>query len=438
MPSRADVLEARIAHREVRVGVVGLGYVGLPLATAFAEQGVRVTGVDIDSRKVAQIMAGESYVGDVPSSVVAAAVSAGRLLVTEDPSRLSGVDVIIICVPTPLSKTRDPDLSYIIAATDEIGRQLRPGQLIVLESTTYPGTTEEIVLPRLGGKGYRVGEDFFLAFSPERIDPGNRRYSLQNTPKVLGGTTPTCLRLALGLYGLIVEQLVPVSNTRTAEMVKLLENTFRAVNIGLVNEIALMCRRLGIDVWEVIEAASTKPYGFMAFFPGPGLGGHCIPLDPHYLAWKMRMLDYTSRFIQVATEINRAMPGHVVGLVTDALNDRRKAVKGAQILVLGVAYKPNVADVRESPAIEVLKELAVKGAQLYYNDPYVPRLALDDLIMRSSALTDTFLAAMDCVVIVTPHETYDWPHIARLAPLIVDTRNATGALQGQHDHIIKL
>jgi UDP-N-acetyl-D-glucosamine dehydrogenase len=438
MSSRADVLEVRIASREVRVGIMGLGYVGLPLAIAFARQGVRVTGVEIDRLKVSRIMAGESYVGDVLSPVVAEVVSAGRLVATEDPARLGEMDAVIICVPTPLSKTRDPDMSYIVAATDEISRQLQPGQLIVLESTTYPGTTEEIILPRLSGNGYRVGEDFFLAFSPERIDPGNRFYGLQNTPKVLGGVTPTCLRLALKLYRLIVERLVPVRDTRTAEMVKLLENTFRAVNIGLVNEVALMCRRLGIDVWEVIEAASTKPYGFMPFYPGPGLGGHCIPLDPHYLAWKMRALNYTSRFIQVATEVNLAMPGYVVGLVTDALNERRQAVNGARILVLGVAYKPNVADVRESPAIEVLKALAERGAQLCYNDPYVARLEVEGLTMQSSVLTDELLAEMDCVVIVTPHEAYDWPHIAGRARLIIDTRNATGALKGERDHIIKL
>jgi UDP-N-acetyl-D-glucosamine dehydrogenase len=436
--SYAESLEARIASRQVRVGVVGLGYVGLPLAIAFAGQGVRVTGVDIDPVKVSRIMAGESDVGDVTSALVAEMVSAGRLTATEDPARLAEVDAIIICVPTPLSKTRDPDMSYIVAATDEISRHLQPGQLIVLESTTYPGTTEEIILPRLSGNGYRVGEDFFLAFSPERIDPGNRYYGLQNTPKVLGGTTPTCLRLARQLYSLIVERLVPVRDTRTAEMVKLLENTFRAVNIGLVNEVALMCRRLDIDVWEVIEAASTKPYGFMPFYPGPGLGGHCIPLDPHYLAWKMRTLNYTSRFIQVATEINLAMPGHVVGLITDALNERRQAVNGARILVLGVAYKPNVADVRESPAIEVLKALAQRGADLRYNDPYVSRLNVEGLAMASSPLTDALLADMDCVVIITPHQVYDWPHIARQARLIIDTRNATGALEGKHDHILKL
>ncbi|MBN1402416.1 MAG: nucleotide sugar dehydrogenase [Anaerolineae bacterium] len=433
-----EVLEARIASHQVRVGVMGLGYVGLPLAIAFAQHGVRVTGVDIDRLKVSRIMAGESAVGDVPSAVVAEMVSNGRLIATDDPAKLAEVDAIIICVPTPLGKTRDPDMSYIVAAADEIRRHLQPGQLIVLESTTYPGTTEEIILPRLSGNGYQVGEDFFLAFSPERIDPGNPFYGLQNTPKVLGGTTASCLQLASQLYQLIVECLVPVRDTRTAEMVKLLENTFRAVNIGLVNEVALMCRRLDIDVWEVIEAASTKPYGFMPFYPGPGLGGHCIPLDPHYLAWKMRALNYTSRFIQVATEINLAMPEYVVGLVSDALNERRQAVKGARILVLGVAYKPNVADVRESPAIEVLKALAERGAELYYNDPHVAQLDVEGLSMESSPLADALLAGMDCVVIITAHEGYDWAHIVGQARLIIDTRNATSGIEGEPGRIIKL
>jgi len=341
-------------------------------------------------------------------------------------------------VPTPLSKTRDPDISYIITAADQIAQHFHPGQLIVLESTTYPGTTEEIILPRIARNGHRVGEDFFLAFSPERIDPGNKQYGLRNTPKVLGGMTPACLQVATELYALVVSTLVPVSNTQTAEMVKLLENTFRAVNIGLINEVALMCDRLDIDVWEVIQAASTKPYGFMPFYPGPGLGGHCIPLDPYYLAWKLRMLNYTARFIALAGEVNASMPQHVVGMIVDALNARRLSVNGARILVIGVAYKPNVGDIRESPALDVLHELRERGAVLFYNDPFIAKLDLGDWSLASSELSDAFLNAMDCTVIITPHSTYDWERIAAQARLIIDTRNATGSLAQRPSHIVRL
>jgi len=438
MHSKMDELINKFNRRQARVSVIGLGYVGLPLAVSFAQEGLHVTGIDIDPRKVNSILHGESYVADVPSDELAPLVQKGLLTATSDYATLREADAIIICVPTPLSKTRDPDISHIIAAANEISLYRQPGQLIVLESTTYPGTTEEIILPRLARDGHRIGEDFFLAFSPERIDPGNKQYNIRNTPKVIGGMTPNCLRVATALYSLIIEQLVPVSDTRTAEMVKLLENTFRAVNIGLINEVALMCDRLDIDVWEVIEAASTKPYGFMPFYPGPGLGGHCIPLDPHYLAWKLRTLNYTARFIQVATEINASMPLHVVNMITDALNERHKAVNGSRILILGVAYKPNVADTRESPALDILHLLYEKGALLYYHDPYVPQLDLGTFSLTCSQLTDSLLSAMDCVVIVTPHASYNWEQIVRQAPLIIDTRNATGKLGNTLNHIVKL
>jgi UDP-N-acetyl-D-glucosamine dehydrogenase len=433
-----QVLCDKIARREAQVSVIGLGYVGLPLAVAFAQEGLRAVGIDVDATKVERVLRGESYIGDVPSQDVAALVADGRLSATTDYEALRQADAIIICVPTPLSKTRDPDISYIIAAADGVARCFHPGQLIVLESTTYPGTTEEIILPRITRDGYRVGEDFSLAFSPERIDPGNKHYNIRNTPKVIGGITPRCLEVALALYGLIIERLVSVSNTRTAEMTKLLENTFRAVNIGLINEVALMCARLGIDVWEVIAAASTKPYGFMPFYPGPGLGGHCIPLDPYYLSWKLRTLNYNARFIELAGDINASMPHHVVDMVFDALNAQRKAINGSRLLILGVAYKANVADVRESPAIDILRLLHDKGAMLYYHDPYIPCLDLGVVTLSSSDLTDSLLTAMDCVVIVTPHATYDWERIVRLASLVIDTRNATGTLRETYPQIVKL
>ncbi len=438
MPNARYDLTDAIARRELRLSVIGLGYVGLPLALAFAEAGLRVVGVDVDAAKIAAINAGQSYIGDVSAETVAAVVDQGKLSATADFSALRDADAVIICVPTPLSKTRDPDISYIISAADEIARYFHPGQLIVLESTTYPGTTEEVILPRLARDDCRVGEDFFLAFSPERIDPGNKRYQVRNTPKVIGGTTPRCLQMAMALYGLVIEQLVPVSNTRTAEMIKLLENTFRAVNIGLINEVALMCDRLDIDVWEVIQAASTKPYGFMTFYPGRGGGGHCIPLDPYYLAWKLRTLDYTSRFIEVAGEINSSMPHHVVDMIGDALNQRRQAINGARILVLGVTYKPNVADVRESPALDVLKLLHGKGAKLYYHAPYIPRLDLGAFSLSCSEFTDALLTAMDCVVVISPHASYDWAQIVSRVTLLIDTRNATDELGNGKVNVIKL
>ncbi len=428
----------RIEHREARLCVVGLGYVGLPLAIAFAQEGLNVVGLDVDPDKVARIASGQSYIADVPTESLAPLVTQGRFTATTDPGALADADAVIICVPTPLSKTRDPDMSYIIAAADQVARHFHPGQIIILESTTYPGTTEEILLPRIAGDCYHVGEDFFLAFSPERIDPGSKHFNVRNTPKVLGGMTPHCLEVATALYGLIIEKLVPVSNPRTAEMVKLLENTFRAVNIGLINEVALMCNHLEVDVWEVIEAASTKPYGFMPFYPGPGLGGHCIPLDPYYLAWKLRTLNYTARFIELAGEINNNMPHYVVDMVIDALNERGRAINGSRLLILGVTYKPNVADVRESPAIDILRLLHHRRADLYYHDPYIPHLDLGTFSLASSEINDLLLEAMDGVLIITPHAGYDWENIVRSASLVIDTRNATRALYRMYPQIIRL
>lgn len=416
----------RIAARQARIGIVGLGYVGLPLAVAFAEEGFQVVGVDLDTRKIAALQRGESYIEDVPSGVIEALVSNGLFSASTDYATLAEVDAISICVPTPLRKTKDPDISYIVDATECIATHMpaEGGQLIVLESTTYPGTTEEVILPRLSRDGLEVGRDFFLAFSPERIDPGRTDYTVRTTPKVIGGTTADCLDVAVALYGTVVDHPVPVSGTATAEMVKLLENTFRAVNIGLVNEVALMCDRLGLNVWEVVGAAATKPYGFMPFYPGPGLGGHCIPIDPHYLSWKLRTLNYTARFIELAAEVNSHMPDYVVGKVGDALNAERKAINGSRVLVLGVAYKRDVGDVRESPALDILHLLSQRGAEVSYHDPYVPSLRREGVALDSSPLTEAALAAADCVVVVTDHRAFDWAWIGARARLIVDTRNA--------------
>lgn len=424
--SRKEELLRKIAAREAVVGIVGMGYVGLPLAVALAEDGFTVLGVDIDAEKVRALNAGHSYVEDVPASVLAPLVSSGRLRATTDYAELATADAISICVPTPLRKTKDPDISYIIDATENIVQHMprRGGQLIVLESTTYPGTTDEIILPRLAQDGLEVGRDFFLAFSPERIDPGRTDFTVRTTPKVIGGVTPDCLDVAVALYGTVVDNPIPVSSTATAEMVKLLENTFRAVNIGLVNEVALMCDKLGLNVWEVVGAAATKPYGFMPFYPGPGLGGHCIPIDPHYLSWKLRTLNYTARFIELAAEVNSHMPDYVVGKVTDALNDERKAINGSNILVLGVAYKRDVSDVRESPALDVIHLLRGRGANVVYHDPFVPQVRIEDAELESTELTDEALRTADCVVVVTDHSRFDYGHIASTAGLIVDTRNA--------------
>jgi len=441
----AEALLNRIEHREAVVAVIGLGYVGLPLAVAFAEAGFPVVGVDVDPQKVEAIGRGEPYVQDVPSEPLGHLVAAG-LRATTDYDVLREADAAIICVPTPLSKTKDPDLSYIVAAADAVAQRLHRGMLVVLESTTYPGTTEELILPRLQaaqGQALEVGRDFFLAFSPERIDPGRKDWTVRNTPKVIGGMTPACLRVARALYGSAIERVVPVSSPRAAEMVKLLENTFRAVNIALVNEVALMCDRLGLDVWEVIDAAATKPFGFMPFYPGPGLGGHCIPIDPHYLAWKLKTLNYNARFIQLAEEVNFGMPQVVLGKIADALNEDGKPLRGARILLLGVAYKADVGDVRESPALDLLHLLRAKGADVAYHDPYVPSVVLDGapegpVRLECAPLERQTLQWSDCVVIVTPHSTYDWAWVVENSRLVVDTRNATKGLGANPGRIVKL
>lgn len=425
MNRKARILE-RIATREAKIGIVGLGYVGLPLAVAFAQEGFTVIGMDVDPSKVASLNRGESYIEDISSAVLEPLVKNGLLRASTECADIATVDAISICVPTPLRKTKDPDISYIVHAVDCLSEHLPlgEGQLIVLESTTYPGTTEEVVLPRFARNGFEPGRDFFMAFSPERIDPGRTDFTVRTTPKVIGGTTPDCLDVAMALYGAIVDNPVPVSSTAAAEMVKLLENTFRAVNIGLVNEVALMCDKLGLNVWEVVKAAATKPYGFMPFYPGPGLGGHCIPIDPHYLSWKLKTLNYTARFIELAAEINSHMPDYVVDKVSDALNDERKAINGSNILVLGVAYKRDVGDVRESPALDVIHLLSQRGGEVSYHDPFIPSVRLDGISLSSVELTAESLAAADCVVVVTDHQVFDWDWVADNARLIVDTRNA--------------
>ena len=420
---QADLKE-KFAKRQAHVATIGLGYVGLPLSVEFAEAGFRVTGLDLSVEKVDGVNRGQSHIRDVSSERVAALGKAGRLAASRDFDRLSDADAIIICVPTPLSKTKDPDLSMVVDAARAIAAHLRKGQLVVLESTTYPGTTEELILPLLTERGFRVGEDFFLAFSPERVDPGNPKFHTRNTPKIIGGMTPACTEVAKALYAQAIETVIPVSSTRAAEMVKLLENTFRSVNIGLVNEVALMCARLGVNVWEVIEAAATKPFGFMPFFPGPGLGGHCIPIDPLYLSWKLKTLNYRARFIELAGEINSGMPEYVCSRVAEALNEKEKSVKGSRILVVGVTYKRDVEDVRESPALDILRILASRGARVLYNDPYVAELTEEGTVLRSADLLPAVKEA-DIVVIVTDHSSYPWERIVETASLVLDTRNAT-------------
>ena len=417
-------LEKKIRDGEACVGTVGLGYVGLPLSVEFAEAGLRVTGFDLSEPKVDAVNRGESYIQDVATERVAKLVGASRLRASTDFGGLSDCDAIVICVPTPLGKTKDPDLSMVVDAAHAIRERLRPGQLVVLESTTYPGTTEELIQPILERTGLKVGESVFLAFSPERVDPGNAKYNTRNTPKIIGGVTPDCTAVARLLYSKAIETVIPVSSTRAAEMVKLLENTFRSVNIGLVNEVALMCERLKVDVWEVIEAAASKPFGFMPFYPGPGLGGHCIPIDPLYLSWKLKTLNYRARFIELAGEINSGMPEYVVQRVAGALNEREKSVKGSHILILGVAYKRDVDDVRESPALDVLNLLESRGAHVSYNDPHVPELKADGTTLRSQELLPAVREA-DLVVIVTDHSAYPYRDIVDAARVVVDTRNAT-------------
>lgn len=431
-------LTTKLQQKTAVVGVIGLGYVGLPLAVEFAEAGFSVVGIDLDSRKIEAITKKTSYIQDVPSEKVATLVDAGRLRATSDYSVLQEIDTVSICVPTPLRKTKDPDISYILAALEQIAKYVHRYQLIVLESTTYPGTTDEVILPALVKNGLKVGEDFFLAFSPERVDPGNKRYNTRNTPKVLGGVTPACLEMATLLYKNAVDTIVPVSSTSAAELVKLLENTFRSVNIGLVNEIAIMCAKLEVDVWEVIDAAATKPFGFMPFYPGPGIGGHCIPLDPYYLAWKMKTLDYRARFIELAGEINSGMPEYVVIKATDALNEQSKSVKGSRILILGIAYKKDIDDVRESPALDVFRLLEKKGAQLYYHDPYIPEFKEHDLAFKSVSLTQEFVESMDCLILVTNHSSYNYQWLVDHAKIFVDTRNVTKGLADPRQIVVKL
>jgi UDP-N-acetyl-D-glucosamine dehydrogenase len=418
----ADELIAKTERRDVTFGIVGLGYVGLPLALELARAGYRVLGYDVNPAVVDGVNAGRSHVKDVSDKELAEV--RGRLSATVDSARLSEADAVSICVPTPLSKFKDPDVSYIVAATEAVKRTLRRGQAIILESTTYPGTTREILLPALESTGLKVGEDFFLAFSPERVDPGNAVWQTRNTPKVVGGITADCARVAVALYSPAIDTLVPVSTTEAAELVKLLENTFRSVNIGLVNEMAIVCDKLGVDVWEVIEAASTKPFGFMKFLPGPGLGGHCIPIDPHYLAWKMRGLNYKTRFIDLAGELNTEMPVFWVRKVAEALNGAGRAVRGARVLVLGVAYKRDIDDIRESPALDIIRLLEQQGAEVTYHDPHVPVLREDGREYRSVALTRGTLEAADCIMVVTDHSAIDFHLVKRHARLAVDTRRA--------------
>ncbi|HEX5386215.1 MAG TPA: nucleotide sugar dehydrogenase [Gemmatimonadales bacterium] len=418
----AQELIAKAERREAIFGIVGLGYVGLPLAVELARAGYRVLGYDVNQRVVDGLNAGRSHIKDVSDTALAEVRD--RFSATTDGARLAEADAISICVPTPLSKFKDPDVSYIVAATEAVKHTLRRGHAIILESTTYPGTTREILLPALESTGLRVGEDFFLAFSPERVDPGNPTYGTRNTPKVVGGITPDCRRVAVALYQGVIDTLVPVSTTEAAELVKLLENTFRSVNIGLVNEMAIVCDKLGVDVWEVIEAAATKPFGFMKFLPGPGLGGHCIPIDPHYLAWKMRGLNYKTRFIDLAGELNTEMPLFWVRKVAESLNSQGRALRGASVLVLGVAYKRDIDDLRESPALDIIRLLEAQGARVSYHDPHVPEFSEDGHHFRSVPLTPAAVEAADCVVVVTDHSAIDFNMVKRHARLAVDTRHA--------------
>jgi len=436
-----------IKDKRARVGVIGLGYVGLPLATEFARNGFKVTGFEVDQRKAETINAGETYIGDVASGLVKESVDAGRLRATTDFDHLKDCDAIIICVPTPLRKTKEPDVSFILSASEEIKKRLRRGQLVILESTTYPGTTDEVLLPIFQETGLQLDTDFLLAFSPERVDPGNAEFQTHNIPKVVGGVTADSTEAAATLYSQVVKDVHSVSSARVAETAKLLENTFRAVNIGMANEMARLCYALNIDTWEVIRAAATKPFGFMPFYPGPGIGGHCIPLDPQYLSWKARQHGFDSRFIGLAEEVNSRMPEHVVQLVSDGLNDDRKSMNGARVLVLGVAYKRDIDDVRESPALSIIDRLRSKGCEVRYHDPFVPQVSFDDAHtegggqpLSSVDLTDEEIQGADCLIIVTDHTQIDYQHIVSLAPLIVDTRNALNGdvRRGSRARIIRL
>jgi len=428
-------LRQRLERHDATVGVVGLGYVGLPLAVAFAKAGVPVIGVDADVARLERIGRGQSPVEDVPDDELAPLVRTGRLTVTREIAALAAADAIVICVPTPLGKSKEPDISHIVAAADAVAKILRRGQLVVLESTTYPGTTEEVLLPRFTASGLTVGEQFFLAFSPERIDPGNRTWRLESIPKIVGGITPACRDLAGVLYGLVVDRVVPVTSPQAAELVKLFENIFRSVNIALVNELAIMCRRLGLSVWEIIDAAATKPFGFMPFYPGPGIGGHCLPSDPYYLAWRARMKGYEARFIAFADVVNGGMPAYTVQLIADALNDHGRPIRGSRILVLGVAYKPGVGDVRDSPALEIIDALLSRGAHVDYADPHVPALHVAG--RRLAAVDGGEVGSYDLVVVLTAHREFDAARLVREARLVLDMRNLTGPL-GTQPHVIRL
>lgn len=431
MTIQQQLLE-RLNQRTARVSIIGLGYVGLPLAVEFAEAGFSVIGLDIAKDKVDSLNRGESYILDIPSERLKPLVTSGKLCATTKYDDLKAVDTVSICVPTPLNAIKEPDMSFVIQAVESIAEICHDGMLIVLESTAYPGAAEETILPRLAHNSFIVGENVFVAFSPERIDPGNPRYHLRNTPKVIGGVTPACTEVTVALYKSAVDTIIPVSSPKTAEMVKLLENTFRSVNIGLANEMAIMCDRLGVDVWEVIQAATSKPFGFMPFYPGPGVGGHCIPVDPLYLSWKMKTLHYNARFIQLASEMNTAMPQYVMDKITDSLNEDGKAVRGAKVVVMGVAYKRDIDDVRESPALDVLKLLHQKGAALSYHDPFVPRLQLEDgTVMKSATYSTQLLETADCVVIVTDHSAFDYQQMLDHARLVVDTRHVTPPRSGR-------
>jgi len=418
----AKILEEKIRDRRARVGIVGLGYVGLPLAVEYAKAGFRVTGIDVSASKAARVNTADSYIGDIPSTVLEPLVEDGRLFATTDFSVVQELDTVNICVPTPLRKTKDPDMSFIVSSCEEIARYFHSGMLVILESTTYPGTTDEVVRPLLEKGGLRVGEDFFLCFSPERVDPGNPKFHTSNIPKVVGGTTPVCTEMGRVFYEQALQTVVPVSSTQVAEMVKLLENTYRMINIGMVNEIAMMCDRMGINVWEVIDAAATKPFGYMPFYPGPGLGGHCIPIDPFYLSWKTKQAGIEARFIELAGYINGQMPHFVVDKVQNALNDHSKPVRGSGIHIFGVAYKKNIEDVRESPALDIMMLLKNRGARISYSDPFVPQLQIENLNLMAEP--ESAAAKADCVVVVTDHSNFDYEALVKSARLIVDTRNS--------------
>ena len=433
---KQEALQNKIKNKSAEIAVVGLGYVGLPLAVEFADAGFDVTGIDVSNEKVNKVNKGQNYIDDVDAKLLKSLVKSGKLKATSDYSVLKKIDCVSICVPTPLGKTGDPDISYMLAARDAILPHIKPPLLFVLESTTYTGSTNELVVPMMEEKGFKVGEDVFIAFSPERVDPGNPVYQTHNTPKVVGGVTKACTEIAAELYSSVIGEIIPVSCCTAAEMTKLLENTFRSINIGLVNEMAIMCKYLDVDVWEVISAAATKPFGFMPFYPGPGLGGHCIPIDPLYLSWKLKTLDYKARFIELADEVNSSMPEYVIGLISDALNDKAKSIKNSKVLLLGMAYKKDIDDLRESPALDVYEYLESRGAKVSYYDPYIPQFKWDNGIVKSKVFSDKLIKSQDCVVILTAHSNIDYKSIVKNAKLVVDTRNATKGMKNKK--IVKL